>query len=121
MWLDNMISLLVEGVENGAELITHIPAFDTLSLNVWLIWILPMVGAMLAPLFAKAGGGARDIAPVGFSLASAILAATLIPVALAGDEVHSQYPWIPEIGINAGVLADTLSIIMTNLVAWYRF
>ena len=121
MWLDNMISLLVEGVENGAELITHNPAFDTLSLNVWLIWILPMVGAMLAPLFAKAGGRARDIAPVGFSLASAILAATLIPVALAGDEVHSQYPWIPEIGINAGVLADTLSIIMTNLVAWISF
>ncbi len=102
----------------------HNPVFNSLVWNVWLIWILPMVGAVLAPVFAKAGGRVRDIVPVGFSLASAILAATLIPVALAGDEVHSQYPWIPEIGVNgihAGVLADTLSIIIANLVAWVSF
>jgi len=102
----------------------HNPAFNSLAWNVWLIWILPMVGAALAPAFAKAGGWVRDIVPVGFSLASAILAATLIPVALAGHEVHSQYPWIPEIGVNgihAGILADTLSIIITNLVAWVSF
>lgn len=121
MWLDSLISLVVEGFEGGAEIMTHNPAFDALALNVWLIWILPFIGAMLAPAFARAGSRVRDIAPVGFSLASAILAATLIPVALAGDEVHSQYPWIPEIGINAGVQADTLSIIMTNLVAWISF
>ena len=122
MWLDSLISLLVEGVESAGEvMMPHNLGFDALAWNVWLIWILPMVGAMLAPVFAKGGGKVRDIAPVGFSLASAILAATLIPVALAGDEVHSQYPWMPEIGINAGVLADMLSIIMTNLVAWISF
>jgi len=122
MWLDSLIGLVVGSVEDGvAIMIPHNPAFDALAWNVWLIWILPMVGAMLAPAFAKAGGRVRDIAPVGFSLASAILAATLIPVALAGDEVHSQYPWIPEVGINTGVLADTLSRIVTNLVAWISF
>jgi NADH-quinone oxidoreductase subunit L len=116
--IPNLFNLIVEGAENMGM---HNPAFDALAMNVWLIWILPMVGAMLAPLFARVGSRARDIIPAGFALASAALAATLIPVALAGDEVHSQYPWIPEIGINAGVLADTLSIIVTNLVAWISF
>jgi NADH-quinone oxidoreductase subunit L len=114
--------LLNFAIQSGQETIAPaVASFDNLGINVWLIWILPMVGAILAPLFAKAGGKIRDLAPVGFSLASAILAATLIPVALAGGEVHSQYPWIGSIGINAGVLADTLSIIMANLVAWISF
>ncbi|MFQ5920407.1 MAG: NADH-quinone oxidoreductase subunit L [Nitrososphaerales archaeon] len=114
--------MVTEGVESAAELVTpHNPAFDSLGTNLWLIWILPMVGAMLAPLFARAGPKVRDIAPVGFAFVSAVLAATLLPVALAGDEVHNQYPWIPGIGINAGVLGDTLSIIMANLVGWISF
>ncbi|MFQ5940619.1 MAG: NADH-quinone oxidoreductase subunit L [Nitrososphaerales archaeon] len=114
--------LLNFAIQAGQETVSPtVASFDNLAINVWLIWILPMVGAMLAPLFAKAGGRARDLGPVGFSLISAILAATLIPVAFAGGEVHSQYPWISSIGINAGVLADTLSIIMANLVAWISF
>lgn len=113
--------LLNFAIQAGQQTIAPAASFDNLGINVWLIWILPMIGAILAPLFAKAGGRVWDLAPVGFSLASAILAATLIPVALAGEEVHSQYPWISSIGINAGVLADTLSIIVTNLVAWISF
>ncbi len=108
-------------IQTGPETITTVVNFENLAINVWLIWILPMIGAMLVPLFARAGGKVRDLAPVGFSLASAILALILIPVAFAGGEVHSQYPWIGSIGINAGVLADTLSIIMSNLVAWISF
>ncbi|MEM2759184.1 MAG: NADH-quinone oxidoreductase subunit L [Nitrososphaerales archaeon] len=113
--------LLYFAIQVGEETAASTASFDHLGINVWLIWILPMVGAMLAPLFARAGDRVRDIAPVGFSLASAVIASTLIPVALAGAEVHNQYPWISVIGINAGVLADTLSIIMTNLVAWISF
>jgi NADH-quinone oxidoreductase subunit L len=115
------VTLAVEGLVESADKFVHNPEFDNLALNVWLVWVLPMIGAMLSPLFGKAGSRVRDTAPAAFSLASAILASTLIPVALAGDEVHSQYAWIPEIGIRAGVLADTLSIIMSNLVAWISF
>lgn len=119
--LENLISMVVEGAEHAAEMTPHYPLFDSLAANVWLIWILPMVGAMLMPLFGRVSERARSIIPVSFAFASAILASTLIPVALAGDEVHNQYQWIPEIGVNAGVLADTLSIIVTNLVAWISF
>ncbi len=115
------VTLAVEGLAESADKFVHNPEFDNLALNVWLVWVLPMIGAMLSPLFGKAGSRVRDTAPAAFSLASAILATTLIPVALAGDEVHSQYTWIPEIGIRAGVIADTLSIIMSILVAWISF
>ena len=39
-------------------------------------------------------------------------------LAISGSEIHSQIQWISALNIKAGILADPLSIIMTNLVAW---
>ncbi|MDC0205176.1 NADH-quinone oxidoreductase subunit L, partial [Nitrosopumilus sp.] len=58
---------------------------------------------------------------VGFALMSAVSAASLVPLALEAGEVHSQIMWIEALGIKAGVLADPLSIIMANVVAWISF
>jgi NADH-quinone oxidoreductase subunit L len=95
--------------------------FEGIAVNVWMVWILPFVGAAIIAAVARAGHRARDYTAVAFALASAISAATLIPVALQGTEVHSQIPWISSLGLKAGILADPLSIIMTNLVAWISF
>ena len=95
--------------------------FEGIAINVWLVWVLPFVGAGIIAAVARAGHRARDYTAVGFALASAISAATLMPLALEGAEVHSQIPWISSLGLEAGVLADPLSIIMTNLVAWISF
>ncbi len=91
------------------------------SINVWLVWILPFAGAAIMPAIAKGTKKGRDYIAVGFALASAISAATLIPVGLAGHEVHSQFTWISALGLKAGVLADPLGIVMTNIVAWIAF
>jgi NADH-quinone oxidoreductase subunit L len=95
--------------------------FEGIAINVWLVWILPFAGAAVIAGVAKAGHRARDYVAVAFALASAISAATLIPLALSGDEVHSQVSWISSLGLKAGILADPLSIVMTNLVAWISF
>src|SRR5215211_3930125 len=95
--------------------------FEGIAINVWLVWVLPFVGAAIIAAVARAGHRARDYTAVGFALASAISAATLMPLALEGAEVHSQIPWISSLGLEAGVLADSLAIIMTNLVAWISF
>jgi NADH-quinone oxidoreductase subunit L len=95
--------------------------FEGIAINAWMVWILPFAGAAIIAGVAKAGHRARDYTAVAFALASAISAATLIPAALAGEEIHSQVPWISSLGLNAGVLADPLSIIMANLVAWISF
>src|SRR5918992_1481715 len=95
--------------------------FEGNAINVWLVWLLPFVGAAIIAAVARAGHRARDYTAVGFALASAISAATLIPLALQGAEVHSQITWISALSLEAGVLADPLAIIMTNLVAWISF
>jgi NADH-quinone oxidoreductase subunit L len=96
-------------------------AFEGIAVSAWLVWLLPFVGAAIIAAVARAGHRARDYTAVGFALASAISAATLIPLALQGAEVHSQVTWISALNLEAGVLADTLAIIMANLVAWISF
>ncbi len=92
--------------------------FEGLGINAWLVWILPFVGASLMPAIAKAGKRVRDYAAVGFALASAISALTLLPLGIHGGQIHSQINWIPMLNVHAGTLADSLSILMANIVAW---
>ena len=92
--------------------------FEGFGINAWLVWILPFVGASLIPAIAKAGKRVRDYAAVGFALASAISAVTLLPLGIHGGQIHSQINWIPMLNIHAGTLADSLSILMANIVAW---
>ena len=92
--------------------------FEGIAINVWLVWIVPFVGAALIPALAKKSTRFSNISAVGFAIISALLAATLIPLVTSGTEIHSQIPWISALNIKAGILADPLSIIMTNLVAW---
>jgi len=95
--------------------------FQGIAISAWLVWILPFIGAAIIAVVALAGNRIRDYAAVGFALASAISAATLIPLALSGGDIHSQINWIPVVNVKAGVLADPLAIVMTNLVAWISF
>jgi NADH-quinone oxidoreductase subunit L len=95
--------------------------FEGIAINAWLVWILPFAGAAIIAAVARGGNRVRDYTAVAFALASAISASTLIPLALEGSEVHSQIPWISSLGLNAGILADPLGIVMANLVAWISF
>jgi NADH-quinone oxidoreductase subunit L len=95
--------------------------FEGIAINAWLVWILPFAGAAIIAAVARRGHKIRDYTAVGFALASAVSAATLIPLALEGAEVHSQVSWISSLGLKAGILADPLGIVMANLVAWISF
>ena len=95
--------------------------FEGLGINIWLVWILPFVGAAIIAGVARVSNKSTNYAAIGFALASAISATTLIPIGLAGEEIHSQISWISSINLKAGVLADPLSVIMTNVVAWISF
>lgn len=88
---------------------------------IWLVWILPFVAALIMPGVGRASKKATNYVAVGFALASALSAASLLPMALAGDEMHHQIMWIEAIGLEAGVLADPVSVIMANVVAWISF
>jgi len=98
--------------------LVEIIGFEGIAVNAWLIWILPFVGAAIMPAVAKAGKRVRNYTAVAFAMASAIAAVSLLPLGMSGSLVHSQINWIPLLNIHAGVLADSLSILMANLVAW---
>lgn len=91
------------------------------SVRVWAIWILPFVAALIIPAVAKLSKRATGWVAVAFALVSAISVLTLLPTALGNHEVHNQISWISSLGLKAGVLADPLAIIMSNVVAWISF
>lgn len=95
--------------------------FEGIAINVWLIWMLPFIGAALIPALRRSKPNLLNYTAVAFSLASAILASTLIPLALSDSEIHSQVNWISALNLKAGILGDPLAIIVTNLVAWVSF
>jgi NADH-quinone oxidoreductase subunit L len=98
--------------------VIEIIGFEGIAVNAWMIWILPFVGAAIMPAVAKAGRRVRDYTAVAFAMASAIAAVSLLPLGMSGSQVHSQVNWIPLLNVQAGVLADSLSILMANIVAW---
>jgi NADH-quinone oxidoreductase subunit L len=95
--------------------------FGLSALRVWGIWILPFAAALIIPAFGKVSKRSTGWVAVAFALASAVSALTLLPGALSNHEIHNQIPWISSIGIKAGVLADPLAVIMSNVVGWISF
>lgn len=96
----------------------EILGFQGLGINAWLIWMIPFIGAALIPALKNMGEKIRSFVAVGFSILSALLALSIFPVGLSNNSIHSQIPWFSALHLNAGVLADPLAIVMSNLVGW---
>ena len=92
--------------------------FEGLGVIAWLIWMTPFIGAAFIPILRKSSEKFKSYIAVVFSIISALLALTILPLGLSNGEIHSQIPWFSALNLEAGVLADPLAIIMSNLVAW---
>ena len=102
-------------------MIEEVSPVPELAIAAWMIWILPFIAALIIPAVGKGSKNFTGYVAVGFALMSAISALTLIPTALEAHEIHDQVSWITTIDLEAGVLADPLSIIMANVVGWISF
>lgn len=89
-----------------------------LATAAWLVWIVPFAAALIMPALRRWPGRVPGWAAIAGAAASALLAASMLPGALSGDEIHAQTSWIAAVGLEAGVLADPLAVIMANVVAW---
>lgn len=92
--------------------------FEGIGVVAWLIWMTPFIGAAFIPILRKKSEKIKSYVAVAFSILSALLALSILPLGLSNGEIHSQIPWFSALNLNAGVLADPLAIIMSNLVAW---
>jgi NADH-quinone oxidoreductase subunit L len=108
-------------------------AFDIYFWIPWLVWVVPIAGAVLLPAVAKIGKAVRDWFAVAFSLIAALLAGSLFVLpqytafTLTGkiSNIPFQVPWIPNpFGggpITAGIIVSPLSAFLANVVAWVSF
>lgn len=92
-----------------------------LQISPWLTWGLPILGAILTPLFALLGKKVRDIMAPFFAFLAAISALLLFIGFGDGKLYLFTYPWIPTLNINIVLRVDPLSIFMANVVAWVSF
>lgn len=105
-------------------------AFAIPSYFVWLIFILPYAGALVTVALRRAGR-LGDYAAAAFAFLSALFAFTMLIPVLQGQSpgvtevgpLTTSVPWISGIngGLTVGVLTDSYTAILTNIVAWVSF
>ena len=87
-----------------------------------LAWSVPVIGALLTPLFSRISGRLRDVGAVAACMISAVSATFLLHLlAEGGLPVVYRYKWVslPAVGeVRFGILLDPLSVVMANVVAW---
>ncbi len=81
----------------------------------WLVWLIPLSGSVLVPVVAAVNTKLRNWFAVAVSFVGAAYAVSVVPqvFSLHGEARDLTVPWIPQIGLNAGVLLDPLSVFMS--------
>jgi NADH-quinone oxidoreductase subunit L len=90
----------------------------------WLCFLFPVAGALLSPVLAQIHPKLRDYGAVALSGAAAVCSLMLIPYLFHPSQlpIESSFVWLTSpIELNAGVLVDSLSIVMANVVAVISF
>ena len=98
------------------------------SYFVWLIFILPLTGSLVTVALRKAGR-LGDYAAAAFALLSALFAFSMLIPVLQGQPLtvtsvgplSTSVPWISGLGLTMGVLSDSYTAILANVVAWVSF
>jgi len=77
----------------------------------WLCWLIPVIGAVFTPIFARINPKLRSYAPVAFAVAAVVFSFSMIPDVFTGKAVNWvsgevmgrlpldwQLPWIDSLG-----------------------
>jgi NADH-quinone oxidoreductase subunit L len=92
----------------------------------WLSWMLPIIGAILMPIFGRINEKLRDYSAIIFAGSAAMAAGSMIPYLFSGhtpgDIKLLTWLTLPNgTPLEFGVLVDPLSIIVANVVAFISF
>jgi NADH-quinone oxidoreductase subunit L len=92
----------------------------------FLVWMLPIIGALVMPILGKINDKVRDLGAVAFAFSAVVAAASLIPDMLAnnlpgGIELINWMMLPSGKPLTFGVLVDPLSVIIINVVAFISF
>jgi len=87
----------------------------------WLVWAVPTVSSLLVPLIARFSKKAKDYFAVAVCSIALTFAFSMISDVYfnASESSSLTTPWIPSLGISAGVYLDPLSVLLTCLVTFF--
>jgi len=91
-----------------------------LPLAPWLVWIIPLVSSLFIPVMSRISDKVRDYFAVVSIFVTFLFAASIIPDVYFGSAVGIDLtvPWLPIIGVTAGIVVDPLSILFANLISF---
>ena len=93
----------------------------------WLVWFLPLAGALISIVASKFSSRLRDGVALAFSFSAVVMAVSMIPELLLGITIHEEAKWLPSLStlglseLRFGLLVDPLSIFMANVVSIISF
>lgn len=97
------------------------------SYSIWMIIILPYVGAILTVTFSRFGRF-KDYLAVFFSFLSTLFSTYLLIPILQGSQVEvydsvipRSFDWISGLRLTTGVLSDPYTIILSAIISWVSF
>jgi multicomponent K+:H+ antiporter subunit A len=85
-------------------------------MNIALIIVLPLLGALLSPLLTGAGRRARTWAAGTIALGTAMLAVAPFIHVFRRTPTVVHYPWLPDFGLNLTLRMDGLSALFVLLI-----
>jgi NADH-quinone oxidoreductase subunit L len=89
-------------------------------LEAWLVWVIPLAGAALAPVVGRASRGLLGwfaVAVSGLALADSVLLAA----AFQAPSLESAGSWLPPLGVTIQVQVDGLSVLTSVFVSFLSF
>lgn len=88
-----------------------------LSYAPWLSWLIPLLGSLLTPLFAKIGRKTLHWTSFLLVLTASLFTFSMLPDVYSGYSIDVSVKWIPYLNLSAGVLIDSLSVFMACIVS----
>lgn len=83
---------------------------------LFLIALLPFIGALVPGLMIRAGRTACAVATAVPTALALILLMTLAPAVMRGEVVQAQVDWLPQLGLSASFFLDGLSLLFATMI-----
>ena len=83
---------------------------------LFLLALLPLLGALAPALTIRFGRNACALAAGAVTLSALIVLASLAPAVMAGETIRASVPWIPALGLNASLFLDPLGLMFAGMI-----
>ena len=83
---------------------------------LFLIALLPFIGALVPGLMIRAGRTACAVFTAVPTALALILLMTLAPAVMRGEVVQAQIEWLPQLGLSASFFLDGLGLLFATMI-----